>query len=195
MPGSEQAFIIPLGVVLFPGGTLPLKVFEQRYIEMTKLCLRDARPFGVCLIKEGREVGTPAVPEPVGCLARIKHWEMPQLGIFHLLAEGTERFRIRDSSVLATGLTTATIETLREPPASVPVDPLCKEMLEAIIAKAGDDCFPRPHRLDDAAWTSYRLCEVLPLPLAMKQQLLQIDDAGARLEALSRILARRGEQL
>ena len=63
--------IFPLGTVLFPEGLLPLKIFEQRYIEMTKACLRDERPFGVCLIRAGREVGEPAVPETIGCLAKI----------------------------------------------------------------------------------------------------------------------------
>ena len=67
----QEISLFPLNTVLFPGGMLPLKVFEQRYIEMTKTCLRDSRPFGVCLIREGHEVGTAAVPEPVGCLAAI----------------------------------------------------------------------------------------------------------------------------
>src|SRR3970040_2837022 len=83
---AQQIHIFPLNTVLYPEGVLPLKVFEQRYIEMTKACLRDERPFGVCLIREGREVGTAAVPEPVGCLATIESWDMPQLGLFHLVA-------------------------------------------------------------------------------------------------------------
>ena len=66
---TEEHFIFPLGTVLFPGAALPLKIFEQRYLEMTKTCLRDNRPFGVCLIREGREVGDPALPEAIGCLA------------------------------------------------------------------------------------------------------------------------------
>ena len=66
----EQTYIFPLNTVLFPGGVLPLKIFEQRYMEMTKVCISDDRAFGVCLIKEGRETGTPAVPQDIGCLAR-----------------------------------------------------------------------------------------------------------------------------
>jgi Lon protease-like protein len=71
--------IFTLGTVLFPGGTLPLKVFEQRYIEMTKECIRDDQPFGVCLIREGSEVGDPALPVSIGCFARIETWDMPQI--------------------------------------------------------------------------------------------------------------------
>src|SRR5918995_6119962 len=100
MPQSDREIhIFPLNTVLFPGGLLPLKIFEQRYIEMTKACLRDNRPFGVCLIREGREVGDPAVPETIGCLATIEKWDMPQLGLFQLVARGSERFRLLDTTV------------------------------------------------------------------------------------------------
>ncbi|MGA0033351.1 MAG: LON peptidase substrate-binding domain-containing protein, partial [Burkholderiales bacterium] len=74
----QELPLFPLGTVLFPGGLLPLKIFEQRYVEMIKACLRDSTPFGVCLIREGHEVGVPATPHAVGCLARIEQWDVPQ---------------------------------------------------------------------------------------------------------------------
>ncbi|MBL8532214.1 MAG: LON peptidase substrate-binding domain-containing protein, partial [Betaproteobacteria bacterium] len=86
--------IFPLNTVLFPGGSLPLRIFEQRYLAMTKACLRDGTGFGVCLISEGGEVGKPALPTEVGCLAVIDQWEMPQLGVFHVRTHGQERFRL-----------------------------------------------------------------------------------------------------
>jgi len=86
--------LFPLGLVLFPGGQLPLKVFEQRYVEMTKSCLRNDSPFGVCLIRHGREVGEPADHETIGCSARITNWEMPHPGLFHLLCSGERVFRV-----------------------------------------------------------------------------------------------------
>ena len=88
MTATREIPIFPLGTVLFPGGLLPLRLFEQRYLEMAKTCLRDAAPFGVCLIREGAEVGAPATPEPVGCLARIAHWDMQQLGLLQIVAQG-----------------------------------------------------------------------------------------------------------
>jgi hypothetical protein len=81
--------LFPLKTVLFPGGVLPLKVFEQRYISMTKACLKDDRPFGVCLLTQGEEVagrGEARIATefaPIGTLARITNWDMPQLGILH----------------------------------------------------------------------------------------------------------------
>jgi len=66
--------------VLFPGGRLPLRIFETRYMDMAKGCLRDGTPFGVCAIREGGEVGAPATPHQVGTLARIVQWDMPARG-------------------------------------------------------------------------------------------------------------------
>jgi Lon protease-like protein len=184
--------IFPLNTVLFPGGVLPLKIFEQRYLDMTKICISEDRSFGVCLIKEGREVGTPAVPEAIGCLARITQWEMPQLGMFQLLTEGTRRFRILHSGTGKNGLISATIEPLLAENEVAPRDTLCSEVLKAIIEKLGTEHFPVPHRFDDAAWISYRLSEVLPISLDIKQQLLQLADPQARLSQLSQILSEQG---
>jgi len=186
----NEIHIFPLNTVLFPGGTLPLKVFEQRYIEMTKACLRENRPFGVCLIREGREVGTAAVPEPVGCFAAIEEWDMPQLGVFHLVARGGERFRIREMQVAPNHLISAVVETI--PPGAGAVDPLCREVLAAIIEKVGAERFPAPLGMDDAAWIGYRLAELLPLEARVKQELLEAPDAGARLERLRGLLVKQG---
>ena len=67
----ETVPVFPLQTVLFPGSLLPLRIFEVRYMDMAKACLKEGSPFAVCLIKEGSEVGAPALPEPIGCLARI----------------------------------------------------------------------------------------------------------------------------
>ena len=187
-----QTYIFPLNTVLFPGGTLPLKIFEQRYIEMTKVCISEERPFGVCLIKEGREVGTPAVPQDIGCLARIVHWDMPQLGVFHLQVEGLQRFRIVCSAVEKNGLISATIERLANDSEVAPEETLCSDVLKAIIEKIGAEHFPSPHRFDDAAWIGYRLSEVLPISLEVKQQLLRMTYQQARLSQLGEILSKQG---
>ena len=189
---AQEIPIFPLNTVLYPEGALPLKVFEQRYIEMTKSCLRDKLPFGVCLIREGREVGTAAVPETVGCLAAIEHWDMPQLGVFHLVARGGERFRILDMRVAANHLIWATVEPIAADRGAETGDGLCRQVLAAIIEKVGAERFPTPARLDDAAWVGFRLAEVLPLDVHEKQELLEMSDAGARLQRLRGLLERHG---
>ncbi|MEO7727697.1 MAG: LON peptidase substrate-binding domain-containing protein [Burkholderiales bacterium] len=187
-----RTYIFTLNTVLFPGGTLPLKIFEQRYIEMTKTCISEERPFGVCLIKEGRETGTPAVPQDIGCLARITQWDMPQLGVFHLQVEGLQRFRLLSSEVEKNGLISATIEPLADDQEVAPEETLCSDVLKAIIDKIGAEHFPSPQRFDDAAWIGYRLSEVLPISLHVKQQLLRMTDPQARLSQLGQILTAQG---
>jgi Lon protease-like protein len=189
---TEEHFIFPLGTVLFPGGTLPLKIFEQRYIEMTKVCIRDNRPFGVCLIREGREVGEPAVPETIGCLASIERWDMPQLGLFDLVARGGERFRLLDSRVAPNGLMSGSIERIAADIPSAHVDRACREVLTLIINRVGSSHFPEPIDLDDATWVGCRLAEVLPLDARVKQSLLEVQDAGERLDQLREILMKEG---
>ncbi len=189
---DQDIFIFPLNTVLYPGGVLPLKVFEQRYIEMTKACLRDGLPFGVCLIREGREVGAAAVPEPVGCLATIEQWDMPQLGVFQLVTRGSGRFRIRETQVAANHLISAKIEPIAPDSAADDVDPLCREVLQAIMEKVGAGRFPAPARFDDAAWIGYRLAEILPLDARVKQELLEFTDAGRRLVRLRGLLEKQG---
>ena len=183
--------LFPLGTVLFPGGLLPLKIFEQRYLDMTKACLKDGTPFGVCLIREGMEVGTAAVPETVGCLATIEEWDMPHPGLFHLLGRGSERFRIRDMQVAANHLISATVDAIA-PDAPAEVDALCRGALKAIIEQVGAGRFPAPLRLDDAAWVGYRLCLVLPLYARFKQELLELTDAAARLAQPRALLEKQG---
>jgi uncharacterized protein len=189
---TEEQFIFPLGTVLFPGAALPLKIFEQRYIEMTKTCLRDERPFGVCLIREGREVGDPALPQSIGCLAKIEQWDMPQMGLFHLLSRGTERFRLVDSSVAKNGLITGVIERLPPEEASADVDDTCRRVLEAIIERMDVSAFPKPFQLDDASWVGFRLGEVLPLDMRIKQELLEMADAAQRLARIRVVLMEEG---
>jgi Lon protease-like protein len=182
--------IFPLNTVLFPGGVLPLKIFEQRYLEMTKVCLRDTAPFGVCLIREGIEVGAPALPAEVGCLARIVDWEMPQPGIFHLKAEGTQRFRLLQRQTQKSGLITGQVDLLAadQPMAA---DSSCRRVLELIIERVGERYFPSP-RLDDASWVGYRLAEMLPLALATRQEMLELDLPQQRIDFLRRYLQQQG---
>lgn len=167
----QQLFLFPLGTVLFPGGVLPLKIFEQRYLEMTKACLRDEVPFGVCLIREGLEVGTPAAPFAVGCLARIERWEMPQPNLFHLFVRGGERFRILGTTVADNGLISGEVELL---PAATPCAPDadCAALLKRVLVEIGGEAL-QSARLDDGVWVAYRLAELIQMPMAMKQELLE----------------------
>jgi Lon protease-like protein len=186
--------VFPLNTVLFPGALLPLKIFEQRYLDMLKSCLREDRPFGVFLIREGAEVGRPAVPFEVGCLAKITEWEMPHLGLFHIKALGTQKVRIFDPRATPSGLLIARAHAFPvEPDAALPSDlTICAQVLRMIIDKVGAAAFAAPLHFDSSLWVSYRLAEVMPLDLRSKQELLEIDSAEVRLRRLLKFLRSQG---
>jgi len=187
---SEEVALFPLHTVLFPGGRLPLRIFEQRYMEMAKACLRDNAPFGVCLIHQGKEVGEPAVPVGVGCLARIAEWDMPQLGVLQVTARGESRFRILHQRVQADGLVRASIQLLPEGDDAPLPDAAARyaKLLERVIEQH-PALLERPHRLGSSAWVSARLAELLPLPLEVKQALLETENGRARLEKLDALVS------
>ena len=194
--------LFPLKTVLFPGRLLPLKVFEQRYIDMTKACLKDEQPFGVCLLTRGEEVAQrdQAAADAavafalIGTQARIVSWDMPQLGILHLKTEGGTRFQVQSSSVADDGLIVAQVTLLPpEPALKLPEAflPLAS-LLELMIDRAGTENFSAQLALDDASWVGYRLAELLPLPLAIKQSMLEINDSVVRLNVLAQFLKQQG---
>ncbi len=186
--------LFPLGTLLFPGGLLPLKLFEQRYLTMGKNCLRDATPFGVCGIKEGIEVGAPALPFSVGCIAKIVHWDMPQLGILHIVAEGQQRFRVVSHQLQSDGLNLAEIQIIPNDAPQALVDEFapCAKILKAVMEGLGEQHFQPPFEFDNATWVGNRLAETLPLPVALKQQLLEMNDPSARLANLQQQLIDEG---
>jgi Lon protease-like protein len=182
--------IFPLQTVLYPGALLPLRIFEVRYMDMARDCLRESRPFGVALIKEGQEVGAPAVPEKVGCIARIAECDMEELGILKVKAEGLERFRIVSSEVNRQGLIIGEVEKYEpETDANDAAGlPECAEFLRKVIAGIGAERFAEPFLFEDATWVSFRLAEILPLRNDVKQKLLELTDATLRLAILHRFL-------
>ena len=191
---SVHVPIFPLNTVLFPGGLLPLRVFETRYMDMARDCLKHERPFGVCLIREGREVGAPATPEPVGCLARITDCDMQQLGLLHLKTLGGQRFRIVACRTGAQGLVRADIDLI-PPEEAIPLPErfiAFARLLERVVAEQDPPIFAEPHQFGSAPWVGYRLTEILPVPLAAKQKLLELTDSLARLDILQRFLEQRG---
>jgi len=182
--------IFPLNAVLFPGGLLPLRIFERRYMDMAKRCLKDDEPFGVCLIRSGGEVGTPAEPESVGCTARITEWDMQQLGLLSVKSRGEQRFRILDAAANDAGLLRARIELLpQDTDEQLPEEfAACAGLLKRVMAEHGAQIMPDPHYFDSSAWVGARLTEILPVPLAAKQRLLELEDALQRIEILHKFL-------
>ena len=185
---NERAEIqlFPLGTVLFPGGPLPLRIFEARYIDLVRRCLRDGTGFGVVLIREGVEAGGPAITFDVGTYARIVDFSQQPDGLLGIHAAGERRFRILARRRERDGLNVADVEWLPEEPPQ----PLPEELaelgpaLDAILSQVGEPYASLEPHLGDAAWVAGRLAEILPIPPGHKQHCLELDDPLERLRFL-----------
>lgn len=190
-PEMTKLPIFPLGSVLFPGGNLSLRIFEQRYTEMAKACLKNGTQFGIALIRTGEEVGAPAEPEAVGTVARIVEWDMQDLGILQIRVRGESRFRLGSKAVTQSGLIVGELSLI---PDDLQVDcpelPPCAAFLRKVLVQTRSEHLTHGH-FDDSSWVSFRITELLPLNNAVKQKLLELTDARMRLEILRRFL---GEQ-
>jgi Lon protease-like protein len=198
--------LFPLSTVLFPHGVLPLRVFEARYLDMVRDCMREGTLFGVCLITDARasDISRTTALAEVGCLARIDAWDMKQLGLLHIRAVGQDRFRLLGTETQADGLVLGDAELI-DPDDDAPVPPEhrpCVELLSRILddlraqheerrsaedAPEQDDAlarfpFAEPFHMESSAWVSNRLCEVLPVPMKAKQRLMELTDAPTRLQ-------------
>lgn len=187
-PAARTLPLFPLSTVLFPGGRMPLKIFEQRYLDLAKACIKDDSTFGVCGIREGGEVGEPAVPYEVGTEARIVEWDMPQPGIFHVIVEGLQRYIARSWEAQPGGLLVAETETVSaENPRAIPGElRLCAEVLKHLLTDNRIE--PAQTHYDDAVWVGYRLSELLPFKLKVRQDLLEMNDSVTRLRIIDQFL-------
>lgn len=198
---SDWLPLFPLKTVLFPRGVLPLRVFEARYIDMVRECMKTGQPFGVVLIKSGQEVGTAAEPEAVGSLADITHWDMQDTGVLLLRVQGGQRFRILETRVLADQRLEARIELLPADTDGALDDQhlqcatALKAVMDNVLAKLKsehgadfDSPFSEPLAFDSTTWVANRWCELLPIPLKARQKLLELDDARTRLNIIHQYL-------
>jgi uncharacterized protein len=187
---SRSIALFPLNIVLFPGGPLPLRIFETRYVDMVRRCLREDQRFGVALIREGNEVG-PAETFEVGTLAKIVDFHQLSDGFLGLSCLGEERFRIVGRSRQADGLNLAQIEEIcSEPKLKVPEHHArLPKLLESVLPQLGEVYASIEMHLDDAAWVGYRLAEILPIAATDKQFFLELEDPLRRLDALSPLAA------
>jgi len=186
MTGPVEIPLFPLGTVLFPGGPLPLRIFEARYIDLVRRCLRDDTGFGVVLIREGVEAGGPAETFDVGTYARIVDFSQQPDGLLGIRAAGERRFRILTRRRARDGLNVADVEWLPDDP-NLPLPEELAELapaLDSILAQVGEPYASLERRPDDAAWVAGRLAEILPIPPGHKQHCLELDDPTERLRFL-----------
>lgn len=190
---SERIALFPLGTVLFPAGVLPLRIFETRYVDMVRRCMREDTGFGVVLIHEGVEAGPVGKVAPVGTWGRIVDFGQLPDGLLSIVARGERRFRIVQADVQKDGLNLADVEWLTDAPARLSEDefPALRATLARVLADLGDDYPSGPAQLDDAQWVAGNLAQLLPAPAPFRQRVLEVDDVRARLDLLESVLAGR----
>lgn len=182
---------------------MSLRVFETRYVDMVRDCLRNEQPFGVCLIRSGQETGAPATPEAIGCLARITWWDTEQLGVLNVRVRGLQRFHIVSSSSDSSGLLQAQIKLIEADAlhnitaTAAPCVNLLRRVVGEIEEKLRQENreinadtlpLPFPYQFDNAAWVANRLCEILQIPLRAKQKLMELEDGAVRLSLVQQYL-------
>ena len=213
--------LFPLQTPMFPGGSLPLRIFEVRYLDMIGGRHKSGEPFGVVCLSEGTEtrrresgtaLGKPSGDgfareafHPVGTLAHITRFERPQPGLMTIGCAGAQRFRVQRSAQLKHGLWVADVELLADD-ADVPVPEdlsFTREALQALVrdieqkieqsGEAGFDVpFLKPYRWDDCGWLANRWCELLPLQPQLKCRFMALDSPLMRLELVADTLGQIG---
>ncbi len=182
-----QLPLFPLSSVVLPGGLMPLRLFERRYIDMVKECFRNGSGFGICLIKNGGEANSPSEPYPIGTTVSIIDFDQGSDGLLHITARGEDEFKLLTYASSDIGLLTGDIELLapKTPTSMEPDYELLANKLELILSYLESDTRFDEQHLDDADWVCHRLLEVLPLAPDAKFELLQMGSNSERLQALS----------
>lgn len=188
---NEELPLFPLHTVLFPGGRLPLRIFEPRYVDMVRHCLRSEGLFGVVPIREGNEAGVAATPWPLGTAARITDWDQGSDGLLHLVVEGVQRFDLITSRIAPDRLMMGEIRW--RPPVECQMESREYGELRALLDDLREKLAPvdRPSAAPASnIEIAYRLAEFLPVEPALKLPLLAADNDRTLHEALTSLLAR-----
>jgi Lon protease-like protein len=201
--------LFPLGTVLFPGGVLPLRIFEVRYLDMVGKCRKADAPFGVVSLTSGSEVRKAGADAEsfaaVGTLAVIREFESPQSGLLQIECVGTQRFRVRRTELQKYGLWVAEVEAvIADTAIEIPDDlqhtatalrRLVDTLEERRRAQGGEAVrlpIGEPYQFNDCGWVANRWCELVPMQLELRQRLMELESPLMRLELVSDLLARAG---
>lgn len=185
--------IFPLNTIIFPGGILPLQIFEQRYLSLIKDCMKNETGFVIVLISEGKEVGAAPQIYSVGCYVEIIDWESLPNGLLGISIQAKERVRLSNISVRDDGLLlaeTSPLESSLEPAPDkqptlpdvfLPLADTLKQLMQHPFAKRYQDSID----YENVADICYRLSELLPISNKEKQSLLETESAQQMLDQLT----------
>ncbi len=187
----EELPVFPLNNTVFPGGILPLRIFEPLYMSMVSDCMKNHKPFVVVLIKQGNEVDKYSSFHPLGTLMQIIDFDQLKDGSLGLTCRGLTRGRVIASWAKSSGLIMGSIQRL-EGQAAQPIQDEYQAMADFLRETLEQDSLKayRSHLIEDwdnQTWLSYRLAELLPLSQPKKQVLLEMGTVS-RLNQLQSVL-------
>jgi Lon protease-like protein len=202
---TEAERVLPLfpleQVVLFPGMSLPLHIFEERYKVMIGACQVTDKLFGVLLIRSGSEVGEPAQPERVGCTARMVRVDRVPDGQMMILTIGEQRFRLEGPArVMPEGYLVGDVRMLADQVA----EPVAADLVASIATEFGKyqtavlsfqqsgsgETMKPPDLPTDPLRLSYQIASTLHVHPRERQHLLEMDDVASRLQQELTLLRR-----
>ena len=181
--------LFPLNTVIFPGSILPLQIFEQRYLNLIKDCMKQQTGFVIVLISDGKEVGAAPQIYSTGCFVEIVDWESLPNGLLGISIEAKYRVHLSNSSVRDDGLlfaeATAIEATLDEkhtlPKAFAPLSDTLQQLLNHPFAQH----YKNSVDFNNTADVCYRLSELLPISNKQKQLLLETETTEQMLDQLA----------
>ena len=196
LPGPQRVAVFPLNVVLFPGGLLPLRIFEPRYLRMVSECLKNDEPFAVATIVDGGPETDIAVTAATGTLAKIIDWQQEEDGLLGLLCEGKQLCTIGEAEVEHDRLLRADVVRQKvATPQRLPSDmQWAAALLDELLQQLGEPYTRLADSDPSADHVAARLVEILPLPLEEKRALFDLPDAIQRLQRLAGLIQQLPEE-
>ena len=191
---DNRSALFPLNTVLFPGCTLPLQIFEQRYLRLIKTCMRDDHGFVVILISAGKEVSDTPETYSIGTYVDIIDWEMLENGLFGITIQARDRVRVTNPCAQDDGLMTGEIQIL---PFSTETDIDPSEQIPDLVDTL-KQLEQHPYIEKQAMETDYsstqavchKLSQLLPLDPLLKQSLLEINSTEEKIDRLRELIQR-----
>lgn len=198
MTATQEIPLFPLRVVMFPGGRLDLQIFERRYIDLVRHCMKTDSGFGICLLKQGEETLQASIRQTIhrtGTYANIIDWDQLDNGLLVITVEGSSKFCVEDCWPAESGVLTANTRFSSTDSVGSQLIPLNDQFsgLADLLQTLENHPLVEQKKLDinyDNLWElGWRLAELIPIEVEKKQQLLELDDPWERIEDIEQLVA------
>ena len=187
---KNQIAMFPLKSIVLPGGLFPLRIFERRYINMVKNCLKNETGFCITLVRAESDNGYITNVYNYGCYVKIVDWNQLEDGLLGITVEGIKKIHVLECNLNEDNLLQGSIEDIEvEKEYMVPQKYLSlSKFYKKIYPNIKDFISFKKERYADATWVSFRLTECLPLDSSTKNKLIALDNAFDRLDKLNEIV-------